>query len=155
MSRKATFVFIPCCFVSGAKISSFYEFYLFLIAVFLSHCVGSLCPSSVFFLIWNTFLKRCLRLKASPLFCLKCVYTSRIAFCFVSGAKISSFYEFYLFLIAVFLSHCVGSLCPSSVFFLIWNTFLKRCLRLKASPLFCLKCVYTSRIAFSLNLVPL
>ena len=49
MSRKATFLFIPCCFVSGAKISSFYEFYLFLIAVFLSHCVGSLCPSSVFF----------------------------------------------------------------------------------------------------------
>ena len=50
VSRKATFLFIPCCFVSGAKISSFYEFYLFLIAVFLSHCVGSLCPSSVFFL---------------------------------------------------------------------------------------------------------
>ena len=74
VSRKATFLFIPCCFVSGAKISSFYEFYLFLIAVFLSHCVGSLCPSSVF------FFKRCLRLKASSLFCLKCVYTSRIAF---------------------------------------------------------------------------
>ena len=44
MSRKATLLFLPCCFVSGAKISSFCEFliYLFLIAIFMSNCVGRL-----------------------------------------------------------------------------------------------------------------
>ena len=53
MSRKAKFLFLPGRFVSGAKISSFCEFYLFLIAIFLSNCVGSLCPSSVFFFFFN------------------------------------------------------------------------------------------------------
>ena len=59
MSRKAKFLFRPCCFVSGARTSGFCEFYLFLIATFLlSNFIDSLCPPSVFF---N------LRLKASPL----------------------------------------------------------------------------------------
>ena len=62
VSRKATYLFLPCCFVSGAKTSSFCEFliYLFLIAILMSNCVGSLCPSSVFFRHDYTFLKRCL-----------------------------------------------------------------------------------------------
>ena len=59
MSRKAKFLFRPCCFVSGARTSGFCEFYLFLIATFLlSNFIDSLCPPSVFF---N------LRPKASPL----------------------------------------------------------------------------------------
>ena len=41
------FLFPPCCFVSRGRTSSFCEFYLFLIAIFLSNCVGSLCPSGV------------------------------------------------------------------------------------------------------------
>ena len=41
------FLFPPCCFVSRGRTSSFCEFYLFLIAIFLSNCVDSLCPSGV------------------------------------------------------------------------------------------------------------
>ena len=58
MSRKATFIFLPCCFVSGAKISCFCEFYLFLIAIFVPNCVGSLSdPSSVFLKLEILFSK--------------------------------------------------------------------------------------------------
>ena len=51
---------------------------------------------------------------------------SSLLFCF--GSTDFGFCEFHLFLIAIFLSNCVGSLCPSSTIkrsFEFWNTFLK------------------------------
>ena len=66
---------------------------------------------------------------------------------------------------AIFLSNCVGSLCPSGVFLKFGKTLFK--VKLKASPSLtnpavgdkggnhvCWKvsfCVFTSRMAFSLN----
>ena len=51
---------------------------------------------------------------------------SSLLFCF--GSADFGFCEFHLFLIAIFLSNCVGSLCPSSTIkrsFEFWKTFLK------------------------------
>ena len=51
---------------------------------------------------------------------------SSLLFCFRSVDV--GFRELHLFLIAIFLSNCVGSLCPSSTIkrsFEFWNTFLK------------------------------
>ena len=47
-----SFSFLLLCFRSAD--------FLFFIAAFLSNCVGSLCPTSVF-TIWNSFLKRFFR----------------------------------------------------------------------------------------------
>ena len=103
---------------------------------------------------------------------------SSLLFCFRSLDSLL----WILFLIVRFLSKILGNLCPSSVFFLNLNYFPKRlfvrsfCRILKASPstnpflifggwhevkcvfkkvYICLKCVFASRIDFSLNLVPL
>ena len=53
MSRKATFLFVPCYFVSGGRTSSFCEFYLFLIAIFISNIVLVASVRQAFFFFFE------------------------------------------------------------------------------------------------------